>query len=98
VLYSVTLRILSDHLPSKGHGIGNRNRMENGGSSSVVIFDVGSGVGYSRGVWMVTLTPLWSRNAWDMVCVSLVCSVVWRGLYITKWSIHDACDVWCVGV
>jgi hypothetical protein len=46
---------------------------------------------------MVTLTPLRSKNARGMACVSLLCEAMWRGSYIWKWSMHVACDVWFAG-
>ena len=76
VVCSVASRISSDHWASKGCGIENWNRMDIGWSGSHVVFIVECGGGCSRGMCMVALTPLWYRNAWDMVCVSLLCGAM----------------------
>ena len=44
-----------------------------GWSGLDVVFVVGCEGGSSRDMYMVVLTPLWYRNAWDMICVSLLC-------------------------
>ena len=73
---SAASRISSDHWASMDCGIGNRNRMDLGWPGSRVVFIVGCGGGCSRGMCMMALTPLWSRNVWCMVCVSLLCGAM----------------------
>ena len=65
--------ISSEHWASKGCEIGNWNRMGRCWSGSHVVFVVECEGGSSRGMCMVTLTPLWSRNTCGMICVSLLC-------------------------
>ena len=50
--------------------------MDLGWSGSHVLFIVEFGGGCSRGMCMVPLNPLLSRNAWGMVCVSLLCGTI----------------------
>ena len=63
MVFSVASRISSDHSARRDCGIGNWNRMNLGWSGSYVVFIVECGGGCVRGIRMVALTPLWSRNA-----------------------------------
>jgi hypothetical protein len=94
----VAVLISSAHWASKGCGIGNWKRMGLGWSGSSVGFVVDWWGDSSSGNCMVVLTPLWSRNACGMICVSVLCRFVLCWSYIKKWSMHVACDGRCVGL
>ena len=63
MLSSVASRISSGHWASRGYGTGKRNRMECGGLSSLVAVVVGCSGGCNKGMCIMELTPLWSKNA-----------------------------------
>ena len=72
--------------------------MDRGWSGSHVVFVVECGGGCTRGMYMVVLTPLWSRNAWGKICVFLLCKAIWWWSNIRKWSMHVDCDGRYAGV
>ena len=40
------------------------------------------------GIDILPMTPLWSKNAEWMGCVTPICWVMWSGSHIVRWSIQ----------
>ncbi len=72
--------------------------MDYGWSGLHVVFVVICWGECSKDMCMVALTPLWSKNAGSMMCVSYLCKAIWWGSCIRKWSMHVSCVGWCAGV
>jgi len=67
--------------------------------SLLVVVNVAvGGLKLSKGMRIVALTPLWSRNAWVRVSASCIWVVMLWVSCIRKWSMHVAFLGWCVGV
>ena len=79
--------------------MGNWNRVVRACSLFLVVGVVTvSGLDRIRGMRIVALTPLLSRNAWVVFSMSCVGVVELWGSCIKRWSIHAACSWWCVSV